>query len=206
MQMLFDDTYKTIGAQSEGVYKDRGSKFIAIALPVMSEDEVKQQLSEIRSAYHDARHHCYAYVLGAGKDAHRFNDDGEPSGTAGRPIFGQISSNDLTNILVVVVRYFGGTKLGVRGLIDAYKTATADALENATIITQTVKEIYTVDFEYPLMNDVMKIVKDEDLIMRNQKFDLACKIEFEVRKSNASSVYEKFTKINNLKINYLATT
>ena len=108
MQMLFDDTYKTIGAQSEGVYKDRGSKFIAIALPVISEDEVKQQLSEIRSAYHDARHHCYAYVLGAGKDAHRFNDDGEPSGTAGRPIFGQISSNDLTNILVVVVRYFGG--------------------------------------------------------------------------------------------------
>lgn len=203
--MLFDDTYKTIKGKSEGIYKDRGSKFIAIATPVTNEEAVKEHLTEIRSNYHDARHHCYAYVLGSDKSAHRFNDDGEPSGTAGRPIFGQINSNDLTNLLVVVVRYFGGTKLGVRGLIDAYKTAAANALGNATIITKTVKEVYLVDFEYPLMNSVMKIVKDEGLKIRNQQFEMACKIEFEVRKQKADLVFEKFTKINKLKIRYLET-
>jgi uncharacterized YigZ family protein len=203
--MLFEDTYKTIKGKSEGTYKDRGSKFIALAVPVSSEDEVKHNLAEIKTAYHDARHHCFAYLLGQDKSTFRTNDDGEPSGTAGRPILGQINSNDLTNILVVVVRYFGGTKLGVRGLIDAYKSATANALENADKITKTINEIYKVDFEYPLMNSVMSLVKDENLNIRKQNFDLACQMEFDIRKSDANRVYEKFTKINGLKINYLGT-
>ncbi len=203
--MLFEDTYKTIKGKSEGVYKDRGSKFIAIAVPVKNEDEVKQHLADIKTAYHDARHHCFAYVIGPDKAAFRINDDGEPSGTAGRPIHGQINANDLTNVLVVVVRYFGGTKLGVRGLINAYKSATAYALENADKITKTINEVYTVDFEYPLMNSVMSIVKDENLNVRSQNFDLDCRIEFDVRKLEADRVYEKFTKINGLKINYLRT-
>ncbi|MCB2220027.1 MAG: YigZ family protein [Bacteroidetes bacterium] len=203
--MLFEDTYKTIKGKSEGTFKDRGSKFIALAVPVSSEDDVKKELAEIKTAYHDARHHCFAYLLGQDKSTYRMNDDGEPSGTAGRPILGQINSNDLTNILVVVVRYFGGAKLGVRGLIDAYKSATANALESADKITKTINEIYTVDFEYPLMNSVMSLVKDENLNIRKQNFDLACQIEFDVRKSDANRVYEKFNKINGLKINYLRT-
>lgn len=203
--MLFEDTYKTIRLRSEGIYKARGSKFIAIALPVINEDEVKKQLVEVKSIYHDARHHCFAYVLNPDKSAYRINDDGEPSGTAGRPIFGQINTNDLTNVLVVVVRYFGGTKLGVRGLIDAYKSATAFALKDAEIITKTINEVYSLDFNYDLMNDVMSIIKDENLKILKQDFELSCKIEFEIRKSEAIRVYDRYSKINGLKISYLRT-
>ena len=203
--MLFSDSYKTISRSSEGIYKDKGSKFIAIACPVITEEDVKERLSEIRNKYHDARHHCYAYVLGYDKSAFRYNDDGEPSGTAGRPIYGQINSKDLTNTLVVVVRYFGGVKLGVRGLINAYKAAASDALLQVDIITKTVNEIFSIEFDYLMMNSVMKIIKDADLKILSQDFQLDCKLEYIVRKKNADLVKEKFLKINGLKINYLRT-
>ena len=203
--MLFSDSYKTISRSSEGIYKDKGSKFIAIACPVITEEDVKERLSEIRNKYHDARHHCFAYVLGYDKSAFRYNDDGEPSGTAGRPIYGQINSKDLTNTLVVVVRYFGGVKLGVRGLINAYKAAASDALLQVDIITKTVNEIFSIEFDYLMMNSVMKIIKDADLKILSQDFQLDCKLEYIVRKKNADLVKEKFLKINGLKINYLRT-
>lgn len=203
--MLFSDSYKTISRSSEGIYKDKGSKFIAIACPVITEEDVKERLTEIRNKYHDARHHCFAYVLGYDKSAFRYNDDGEPSGTAGRPIYGQINSKDLTNTLVVVVRYFGGVKLGVRGLINAYKAAASDALLQVDIITKTVNEIFSLEFDYLMMNSVMKIIKDADLKILSQDFQLDCKLEYIVRKKNADLVKEKFLKINGLKINYLRT-
>ena len=203
--MLFEDTYNTIRKAATGIYKDKGSKFIAIAHPVLTEDEIKSKLEDIRKEYHDARHHCYAWMLGHDKLAHRFNDDGEPSGTAGRPIFGQIQSKDLTNVLVVVVRYFGGTKLGVSGLITAYKSATRDALETAGIITLTVNDIYELSFEYPLMNDVMRVIKEENLSVESQDFQLSCKLTFSVRKNFSNKMYERFRKIHGVKINYLNT-
>jgi uncharacterized YigZ family protein len=203
--MLFTDTYKTILQVAEGTYKDKGSKFIAIAGPAATEEEVKDRLAEIRNKFHDARHHCFAYVLGVDKSATRYNDDGEPSGTAGRPIFGQINSRDLTNTLVVVVRYFGGVKLGVRGLINAYKAASSEALSQVEIITKTVNESFRIDFEYPMMNSVMKIVKDDDLKILSQDFQMKCSLEYIVRKKNANRVKEKFLKINGLKINYLSS-
>lgn len=203
--MMFEDTYHTITNPSKGLYKDRGSKFIAVAVPVMTEEEVKEKLENLRKEYHDARHHCYAYVLGFDKSAHRYNDDGEPSGTAGRPIFGQLQSKDLTNILVVVIRYFGGTKLGVSGLIAAYKSATRDALETADIISLTVNDVYQLSFEYPLMNEVMRVIKDEDLKVADQDFQLSCKLNFNVRKNSSNKVYERFNKIHGVKIDYLKT-
>lgn len=203
--MLFEDTYRTITSNYEGSYKEKGSKFIAFALPAENEAEVKQHLAGLRKKYYDARHHCYAYRLGADKSATRMNDDGEPSGTAGRPIFGQILSNDLTNILIVVIRYFGGTKLGVSGLINAYKTATKDALEDARVITKTINDIYEVDFKYDRMNNVMKIIKDEGLNMLESRFEMDCSIKFEVRKKFSQPIYEKFKKIKNLNIKYLYT-
>lgn len=203
--MLFTDSYHTILTTAEGTYKDKGSKFIAIACPAATESEVKDRLAEIRNKYHDARHHCYAYVLGFDKSSSRFNDDGEPSGTAGRPIFGQINSRDLTNTLVVVVRYFGGVKLGVRGLINAYKAATSEALDQTKIITKTVNEVFKLDFEYLKMNSVMKIIKDDKLKIVSQDFQLNCSLEYRVRKNNADLVKEKFLKINGLKLNYLRT-
>lgn len=202
--MLFTDTYKTINAVGEGSYKDKGSKFIGIACQVTSEEQVKEQLANIRNKYHDARHHCYAYLIGFDKSTSRFNDDGEPSGTAGRPIFGQINSRDLTNTLVVVVRYFGGTKLGVRGLINAYKAASSDALDQVKIVSKTVNEVFRVDFEYLLMNSVMKIIKDENLNVLSQDFQLKCTLDYKVRKSKADMVKDKFLKIKGLKINYLS--
>lgn len=203
--MLFEDTYHTITSPSKGLYKEKGSKFIALAIPVMTEEEVKDQLAQLRKEYHDARHHCYAYVLGFDKSAHRYNDDGEPSGTAGRPIFGQLQSKDLTNILVVVIRYFGGTKLGVSGLITAYKSATRDALETADIISLTVNDVYGLSFEYPLMNEVMRVIKDEELKIVDQDFQLRCKLSFSVRKNSSNKLYERFRKIHGVKIDYLKT-
>ena len=142
--MLFEDTYKTIENKSEGVFKDRGSKFIALAYPIGSENEAKKILADVRKEYHDACHHCYAYRIGADKQQFRSSDDGEPSGTAGKPIFNQIQSKDLTNIFIVVVRYFGGTLLGVPGLINAYKSATLDALNNAVSVIRTINDVYEV--------------------------------------------------------------
>jgi uncharacterized YigZ family protein len=205
VNMMFDDTYHMISDTAEGLYKDKGSKFIALAFPVVSEEAVKQKLEEIRKSYHDAHHHCYAYVLGFDKSAQRYNDDGEPSGTAGRPIFGQIQSKDLTNILVIVIRYFGGTKLGVSGLITAYKSATSDALNQASILNLTINDVYELTYEYPLMNEVMRVIKDEDLKIVEQDFQLSCKLSFQVRKNNSNRLYERFNKIHGVKIHYLKT-
>ena len=145
---MFEDTYYTISAPSEGLFKDRGSRFIALAYPVTTEKEIKEIQVSLRKKYHDARHHCYAYRLGYDKSVYRVNDDGEPSGTAGKPIFGQIQSKDLTNIFIVVIRYFGGTLLGVSGLINAYRSAAADAIEHAQIIQKTIMDLYEISFEY----------------------------------------------------------
>jgi len=203
--MMFDDTYHTISGPAEGLYKEKGSKFIALAFPVSSEEMVKHKLEEIRKSYHDARHHCYAYVLGFDKSAHRYNDDGEPSGTAGRPIFGQLQSKDLTNTLVIVIRYFGGIKLGVSGLIGAYKSATADALNQARILDLTVNDVYELSYEYPLMNEVMRVIKDEGLKIIEQDFQISCKLTFLIRKNYSNRIYERFSKIHGVKINYLKT-
>lgn len=203
--LMFEDTYKTIETQSKSIFRDRASKFIALAKPVLNELEAKQYLAEIKKEYWDANHHCFAYLLGFDKSGFRFNDDGEPSGTAGRPIFGQIQSKDLTNIIVVVVRYFGGTKLGVSGLINAYKTAAREALEAATIIELTVNDVYEVKFTYQQMNNVMKLLKDEHLEQGNHHFDLECFLEFKVRRKESKRIYDLFSKIQGLKITFLQT-
>jgi uncharacterized YigZ family protein len=197
------DTYKTIAKRSAGSYKSKGSKFLAVAIPLDSEDEVKEKLKEGRTEFHDARHHCFAYMVGFRREMYRFNDDGEPSGTAGRPILGQINSNDLTNILVVVVRYFGGVKLGVRGLITAYKTAAADALASAKIITKTIEESVELNFEYPLMNQIMRIIKDEDLTIVFQRFELSCQMVIKARISRVDQVVNRFSEISKLDIKRL---
>jgi uncharacterized YigZ family protein len=201
--MLFEDTYLTIKKPSEGVFKDKGSKFLAFAFPVKTEEEIKEILSSIRKQHHIANHHCYAFRLGADKQSFRSNDDGEPSNTAGKPILGQIQSKDLTNILIVVARYFGGTLLGVSGLINAYRQAAADALANAEIIEEIVKEKYKLHFDYLQMNDIMKIIKDEKLEIISQNFELECELVFAVRKSNADRVKDLFGKVNGVKIKYL---
>jgi uncharacterized YigZ family protein len=192
------DSYKTISSQSQGSYKEKGSKFLAFAFPVGSEDEVKEKLTGLRKEYHDARHHCYAYRLGFDKSVYRINDDGEPSGTAGRPIYGQILSNDLTWVLIVVIRYFGGIKLGVPGLINAYKTAAKEALENAVIIQKDVHEVFLVSFEYLAMNNVMKALKEEDATILNQDFGNSCKIEFSVKKAFSGRISSRFSKMTNV--------
>ena len=201
--MLFEDTYHTISSRTTGLYKEKGSKFIALAIPVKDENEVKNELERIRKDYYDARHHCYAYVIGFDKSGWRANDDGEPSGTAGRPIYGQLQSKDLTNVLIVVVRYFGGIKLGVSGLINAYKSAAADALAQADIVERTVNEIYELKFNYDAMNDIMKIVKDDGLLLLNTQFDLECSLTYKIRKKDADRVNEKFRKTYRCKIIYL---
>lgn len=203
--MLFEDTYRTISKASEGTYKEKGSKFISFAFPVRSEIDVKEKLEEVRKSYHDARHHCYAYRLGFDKMTYRVNDDGEPSGTAGKPIFGQFLSNDLTDILVIVVRYFGGTKLGVSGLIRAYKTATIEALNENSFVEKKVLDVYQVNFDYEQMNDVMKILKEDEINQIDQLFDLKCMVKFSVRKKYTNDVYERFRNIKNLEIKYLQT-
>jgi len=203
--MLFEDTYRTISKPSEGNYKEKGSKFIALAFPVDDEIKVKEKLEEVRKKFYDARHHCYAYRLGFDKLTYRVNDDGEPSGTAGKPIFGQFLSNDLTNILVIVVRYFGGTKLGVGGLIKAYKTATAEALKEQLFIVRKVLDVYEINFDYDQMNDVMKILKEENINQLDQRFDLKCMVKFSVRKKFTNDIYDRLNKIKNLKIKYLQT-
>ncbi|GAB4134381.1 MAG: YigZ family protein [Bacteroidia bacterium] len=203
--MLFEDTYRTLKAPAEGIFRDRGSKFIGYAFPVKTEAAFKEELARIRKEHFDARHHCYALRLGADKLFFRANDDGEPSGTAGRPILGQIQSADLTDTGIIVVRYFGGTLLGVSGLINAYRAAAADALAHAEIIEKQVTEIYRISFPYSLMNDVMKFLKDKNLPQWNQDFQLECSLEFAVRKSEADAVLEKLSALEGLKKEYLRT-
>ena len=196
--MEWNDQYKSIEAPSEGLFKDNGSRFIALAYPVETEEEVKTIVAGLRKEYHDARHHCYAYRLGYKGDVWRASDDGEPSGSAGRPILGQIDSIGLSDILVVVVRYFGGIKLGIPGLIRAYKSATQDAIANAEIIEKVAGEILTVTFDYLQMNDVMKVLKDMDITPLNQQFDLRCTLTARVRLSRIEEFRKQlaFCQIN----------
>jgi uncharacterized YigZ family protein len=203
--MMFDDVYQVITTTGEGLYKDKGSKFIAIAFPATNENEIKEALASIKKKYFDARHHCYAYMLGADKATFRANDDGEPSGTAGKPILNQILSKNITNVCVVVVRYFGGIKLGVSGLITAYKTVAQEALENVTIETRTVNEIYALHFEYSLLKEVMRILKEEKIEPLTMQFELDCILEFGIRKSEANRVIERFKKIHKIAVKYIKT-
>ena len=200
---MFDDTYKTIAAPAEGLYKEKGSKFLAFAYPVRTIDEVKAHLEQLRKDYFDARHHCYAYILGPRKDAFRANDDGEPSGTGGRPIHGQLLSADLTDTLIVVVRYFGGILLGASGLANAYKTAARDAIDHATIIEKTIDCRYRLSFEYVTMNDVMRILKDYDLKPENPQYDMDCSLEVSVRQSLSVRFYDEIKELRTVKIEVL---
>ena len=198
--MTQEDTYKTIAAPAESVYTEKRSKFIAIALPVRTLAEIKAYLDEYQKKYYDARHVCYAYMLGAERKEFRANDNGEPSGTAGKPILGQINSNELTDILVIVVRYFGGIKLGTSGLIVAYKTAAAQALSEAQIIEKTVDEQVTVVFEYPFMNDIMRIVKEESPEILNQSYDMDCVMTLRIRKSQMPRLRMRLEKVETARI------
>ncbi len=203
--MLFDDTYKTIKTTSEGIFRDKGSKFIGYVYPIINETEVKELVTKLRTEHAKARHFCWALRLSPNRSVFKLNDDGEPSGTAGRPILNTLLSADVTNVLVVVVRYFGGTLLGVPGLINAYKSATIEALNTNEIITKTVNDIYQVNFDYLAMNDVMRIVKDEQLQLIEQEFDTKCMLKFEVRKGNLNTVMGKLEKIEAIEIKYLYT-
>ena len=194
----YNDTYKTIAEVSEGLYKDKGSRFISFAFPVNAEEEIKELLGDLKKKYYDARHHCYAYVLGIERSNFRINDDGEPSGTAGKPIYGQIQAAGLTNILVVVIRYFGGIKLGVRGLINAYKGAAVDALSNASLITMVEESRYSIRFDYEQMNDVMKIMKDYKLDTCEHQFDIRCHLGFSVRNQLKDKVLFELNNVNGL--------
>ena len=181
MDPVIKDAYKSIAARSEGLFKDNGSRFIAFAFPVETPDQVKDIVDSLKKEYHDARHHCYAYRLGYQGDVFRANDDGEPSGSAGRPILGQIDSLGLSDVLVVVVRYFGGIKLGIPGLIRAYKTSTADALAAATVIEKVAGKNFRLDFDYMAMNAVMKVLKDMGLPQEGQDFGATCSLRTRVR-------------------------
>ena len=189
------DEYKTIAATSEGYYTEKRSKFLAFAHHVESVDEVKELLAQYRKKYFDARHVCYAYMLGAGREDFRVNDNGEPSSTAGKPILGQINSNELTDILIVVVRYYGGVNLGTSGLIVAYREAAADAIAHATVETRQVEEVITYSFVYPQMNDVMRIVKELSPRVLAQTFDNTCEIKLSIRKSEAEQLRNRLSKL-----------
>ena len=190
----------TIAEPAEAIYKERSSKFLTYAYPVESEEEIKELLDALRKEYYDATHHCYAYRLGAQGEVFRANDDGEPSGTAGKPILGQLLSADLTNCLVVVVRYFGGTKLGVSGLISAYKESAAAVIEEAEIIEKTVDRVFTIEFPYLVMNDVMRIIKDEQPNILSQEFDNLCTMQLSMRESRAETLLGKLRKVEGASI------
>lgn len=194
------DTYRSIEAASEGLFKDNGSRFIALAYPVETEDEVKDIVAGLKKEYHDARHHCYAYRLGHLGDRFRANDDGEPSGSAGRPILGQIDSAGLSDILVVVVRYFGGIKLGIPGLIRAYKTSTADALAKAKVVEKVAGLSFRVRYDYLDMNAVMKVLKDLSLPLSGQIFDTHCSVDVRVRLTLVESFRERMGQIAGCKV------
>ena len=192
------DTYLSIEAPSEGIYREKGSKFLAFAYPVGDEEEVKQLLLAIKKKYYDARHHCFAYRLGAGGEMWRAVDDGEPSGTGGKPVLGQLLSNGLSNIVIFVVRYFGGIKLGVPGLINAYRSAAADAIANAAIIESEVKDTFTLRYDYLVMNDIMKIVKDMQPEIKEQHFDSECRLKLSIRLSKSQELRNKLASVASL--------
>jgi len=202
---MSSDIYKTIKAKAEGVFRDRGSRFLAYAYPVTEQDEIKPILDQLRKEHHDARHHCFAYMLGNERSVFRSSDDGEPSGTGGRPILGQINSFELTNVLIVVVRYFGGTLLGVSGLINAYRSAAESAIQNSEIIECTLKEYYEIKYPYDSMNAVMKILKEEELSQFEQIFDTLCSIKISIRASAKEKVLKRLERVEKLEYRYLET-
>ncbi len=194
--MLERDTYKTIIKPSDVViFKDRGSKFLGVAYPLQREEQVKEFVENLKKEHHKARHWCYAWQLGVEKIQFRVNDDGEPNNSAGQPIYGQLLSKELTNVLVVVVRYFGGTKLGVGGLVNAYKTAAKLALESTQVITKTIDIHFKLIFEYPAMNKVMRIIKENNMAIVSQKMELNCEFEVSIRKKNAEKVRMAFEEL-----------
>lgn len=198
------DTYQSITkASPEVLFKDRNSKFFGYAFPIKTEEEANEHLEELRAKHHKARHWCYAWQIGKQEFQYRANDDGEPSNSAGMPIYGQIQSFDVTNILIVVVRYFGGVKLGVGGLINAYKTAAQMALEQSDILKRTIDEIFVVKFDYPEMNKVMQVIKKNNLNVIDQKLEIDCKIFMAVRKKDAEGIYSKFDNTYKVEISKL---
>nr|WP_035660070.1 YigZ family protein [Flavobacterium seoulense] len=199
--MLMKDTYNTIAFPSEEIlFKEKGSKFFGYAFPIISEEEVKPIIDVLRKKHPTACHYCYAYQLGSEKISYRANDDGEPSNSAGMPIYGQIQSFSVTNTLVVIVRIFGGTKLGVGGLITAYKTAAQITLENCTIVEKTIDIHYLISFDYKNMNKVMRIIKEKNLDVVNQKMEMSCEIEIKTRKKNAEQVLDIFNSLYEIEI------
>jgi uncharacterized YigZ family protein len=202
--MTIKDSYKTIIKASKGeIFKDRNSKFYGFAFPVINKEEVKDHLENLKKEHYSARHWCYAYQIGTDTIKYRVNDDGEPNNSAGMPIFGQIQSYEVTNILVVVIRYYGGTKLGVGGLINAYKTGAQFALEAANIIEKTINSDFKLTFEYKNMSKVIRILKENQVEIINQKLDLKCLLEISVRKSNSSKIIEIFNQFYGVKIDEL---
>jgi uncharacterized YigZ family protein len=199
------DNYSTIKSPSQGIYKEKGSRFLAYACQIRNPDEIKPIIESLRKEHREARHHCFAYMIGKERTIWRANDDGEPSGTGGRPILGQINSAGLTNILIVVSRYFGGTLLGVSGLITAYRSAAAAALENAEIIVCSVHEYYEIRYPYSVMNDVMKILKEESVNQSDQFFELECKINIWFRVSQKDKILERLSRVDGLIYRYLET-
>lgn len=200
--MEIKDTYKTITKPSDEVlFKDKNSKFFGYAFPVTNETDIKNHIESLKKQHHSARHWCYAYQLGTEKIIYRANDDGEPSNSAGQPIYGQIQSFNVTNILIVVVRYFGGVKLGVGGLINAYKTTAKLALEKSNIIEKTINVDYLITFDYKNMNKVMRIIKEKQIKIINQKLELDCQIHISIRKKDSHSVFEVFDHLYEVKIN-----
>ncbi|WP_192085852.1 YigZ family protein [Algoriphagus sp. Y33] len=195
-----DDTFFTVSRTSEGLYKDRSSKFHYYSFPVRNEEEIKSRLGGLRKKHFDARHHCFAWTLGKDGEQFRANDDGEPNHSAGDPILGQIRSNNLTNILIVVVRYFGGTKLGISGLIQAYKTSAAMAIEENEIIEEQVKASVAIHFPYPVMNDVMKLIKTYDLKIITQEMTLDCQMQLEFRKGIQELIVNSLEEIEGLQL------
>ena len=202
---LFEDTYLTIDEPSEGVFRDKGSKFIAYTYPFREETALKDIVAEVRASHPKARHYCWAYRLTPDRSVFRLNDDGEPSGTAGRPILNSLLSKNITNVLIIVVRYFGGTLLGVPGLINAYKTAAQEALNAAKIVEKTVNDVYRITFDYLHMNDVMRVVKEENLPILKQEFDNNCVLEIEVRKLLVNQFVQKLDKLDGIQYAYLYT-
>ncbi|MDD4609887.1 MAG: YigZ family protein [Bacteroidaceae bacterium] len=197
---MIEDSYTTIEGLSEAIYTEKRSKFLAFAIPVESLDTVKEIVDAYQKKYYDARHVCYAYMLGADRNIFRANDNGEPSGTAGKPILGQIRSKELTDILVVVVRYFGGIKLGTGGLVVAYKTAAAVALEKSVFLTKTVDVTVRISFEYCLMNDVMRVVKEMEPTVLERVFEMDCRMSLSIRKSLFPDLLDRLTKIERLRV------
>ncbi len=195
-----DDLFRTIASPAEGQYTEKRSKFLAFAFPVSTVEQIKELVDAHAKKYYDARHVCYAYMLGHERLVFRANDNGEPSGTAGKPILGQINSNELTDILIIVVRYFGGVKLGTSGLIQAYKAAAAEAIAASTIIEKTVDEQLTITFEYPLMNAVMRIIKEEEPVILSQTFDNDCVMTVAIRASQMSRLRERFKKVDGVSL------